>query len=188
MRVVVGVDEVGRGCWAGPLVAAAVILRHRIPGLKDSKKLTRTQREMLAPLIKDQAVAYGLGWVTPQQIDALGLTKATTLAMSAAVAALHVPYDEIIIDGTFNYLPDHAQVTTLVRADDRVAAVSAASILAKAARDDYMRQQARRFPLYAFEQHVGYGTARHRELLHLHGLCELHRLSYRPVKEVLINA
>ena len=159
MAVIVGIDEVGRGCWAGPLVAAAVILppnlfwedcppKGRGMVLRDSKKLSKKQREFLVTQIQSQAKAYGVGWVTPSEIDKLGLTKSVQLAMLRAMKKLHettTEYDEVIIDGNVNFFASVKGLSTdkisaVVRADDTVPAVSAASILAKAARDEYMVQ------------------------------------------------
>jgi ribonuclease HII len=181
----VGVDEVGRGCWAGPLVAGAVILDKPIPGLADSKKLTRLQRQRLNIEIRLKAKAFGLGWVTPQELDKIGLTEAVRLAMQRAVAEIKQPFDEIIVDGNYNYLSDHTGSTCLVKADDSVPAVSAASILAKVARDTFMYEVAQVYPAYQFEKHVGYGTAAHIQALQEHGICDLHRKSFAPVRALL---
>jgi ribonuclease HII len=184
MRIQVGIDEAGRGCWAGPLVAAAVLLHQPVKGLADSKKLSALQRKHLDMQIRASA-SYGMGWVSAQEIDAIGLTAATAQAMAAAVAGLDSTYDEIVIDGTYNYLPALANVRTLAKADALIPAVSAASIIAKVARDEYMMQAALDYPQYQFERHVGYGTALHHELLKMHGVCALHRLSYRPLQALL---
>jgi ribonuclease HII len=181
---IVGIDEVGRGCWAGPLVACAAILHTPVVGLRDSKKLTAKQRLVLALQLRASA-HYGLGWVTPEEIDQLGLTAAVSLAMSRALEQLTEPYTEVIIDGNYNYLPDVTGVSTLVKADDLVPSVSAASILAKVARDRYMTKLGEKLPLYGFEKHVGYGTKLHREALARHGVTSAHRRSYRPVQALL---
>ena len=183
--VTVGIDEVGRGSWAGPLVASAVILRRRIPGLTDSKQLSRRQRERLAEAIEKQAVAIGIGWVEPAMIDEIGLTKAVGLAMRLALEDISEPYDQVIIDGNHNYLPDIPGTKAIVKADASIAAVSAASITAKVVRDKYMRDMAIKLPHYGFDRHVGYGTALHLERLRLHGVSPLHRLSYRPVAALI---
>jgi ribonuclease HII len=180
--MLVGIDEVGRGCWAGPLVAGAVMLRQPITGLRDSKKLTRLQRERLAGIIEIEAAAIGLGWVPSQELDTVGLTQAVRLAMERAIAAIKVPYERIIIDGNYNFLPGFPQAETLIRADDLVPAVSAASIMAKVARDRFMRDAAVQYPGYGFETHVGYGTASHLTALQALGVCKLHRCSFRPVR------
>ena len=180
----VGIDEVGRGCWAGPLVAGAVLLGDPIAGLRDSKRLTKRRREQLDEQIRQRALAYGLGWVSAQEIDALGLTAAVRLAYQRALAAIDVPFTHILIDGSYNFLADDLRATTLVKADATVPAVSAASIIAKVARDAFMREAAVQHPVYGFERHVGYGTAFHQEALQKHGPCVLHRQSFRPVMSV----
>ena len=181
--ITVGIDEVGRGCWAGPLVAGAVILSGPIPGLRDSKKLSKRQREMLTAAITEQASAYGLGWVEPAEIDEIGLSKAVGLAMERALARITGNFDEIIIDGNINFFPNDNRAKAIIKADDSFPAVSAASILAKVARDDYMAEHAQKsFPQYGFDRHVGYGTKQHAALLKMHGISPLHRLSYKPVR------
>lgn len=184
--MILGVDEVGRGCWAGPVVAGAVILRRRIPGLADSKKLTRLQREKLDVKIRRQAIGFGLGWASPQEVDEFGLTEAVRLAMQRAVAEVKVTYEQIIVDGNYNYLSNLPGSSCLVKADDSVAAVSAASIIAKVARDNFMRQiAAQEHPAYQFDRHVGYGTPLHAQLLKLNGICDIHRRSFAPVRALL---
>lgn len=183
--VTVGVDEVGRGCWAGPLVAGAVILSRPIAGLKDSKKLTKKQREAFAGQIHENALAVGLGWAGPDEIDRLGMTAAIRLAMRRALELLDADYDEIIIDGNFNFLKDNPKAGALIKADDSVPAVSAASIVAKVARDDYMAEVADKYPDYGFPSHVGYGTSLHIERLKLYGVSDLHRRSFKPVAALL---
>lgn len=183
--VTVGIDEVGRGCWAGPLVAGAVILERPVAGLRDSKLLSKRQRQSLTVEIKQQAVAIGLGWVSPGEIDALGLTAAVRLAMRRAVAQITIAYDEIIIDGNINFLMDNPKARAVIKADASVPAVSAASIVAKVARDAYMAEVAERYPAYGFDKHVGYGTALHRERLRLHGVSNQHRHSFKPVRTLL---
>jgi ribonuclease HII len=182
--VVVGVDEVGRGCLAGPLVVGAVILPADIAGIKDSKMLTRMQRERLAALILEQG-SCGVGWASPAEVDELGLTAATSLALTRALERLIPEYDEIIIDGSVNYLPDNPKARTVIKADLTIPVVGAASIIAKVARDDYMRVAAARYPDYGFESHVGYGTALHLERLKAHGVSDLHRRSFKPVRALV---
>jgi ribonuclease HII len=186
--MIIGVDEVGRGCWAGPVVAGAVLLDTPIPGLKDSKKLSKKQRELLATAIRMQATAYGLGWVPADEVDRVGLTQAVRLAMQRAVGVIEsigAAYEQIIIDGNYNYLDTNQRSSFLIKADDLVPAVSAASIIAKVARDDYMAAASIACPGYAFERHVGYGTAAHSAALKLLGVCELHRTSFAPIKALL---
>ncbi len=186
--ITVGIDEVGRGCWAGPLVAAAVVLTGRIEGLRDSKKLTAHERTRLDQLIKAQAMCYGMGWVWPEEIDAIGLTKAVSRAMETALSAIDCKYEEIIIDGSYNFLPLVIRLRTQIKADDSVPAVSAASIVAKVARDAYMAQASAMYPGYGFESNVGYGTAAHILALQQYGVTPLHRQSYKPIKQILVQS
>lgn len=179
---VIGVDEVGRGCWAGPLYAAAVILDKPIDGLRDSKKTTRLQRNKLSYIITHQALAYGIGRASVLEIDKHGLTHAVRLAMQRAVKKIKAPYEIIIIDGNFNFLNDMITSQTLVKADTTIPAVSAASIIAKVARDEYMGRQDAHYPGYGFSDHVGYGTAFHRQALQLYGLTPLHRRTVKPIR------
>jgi ribonuclease HII len=184
--MLVGIDEVGRGCWAGPLVAGAVILQQPISGLRDSKKLSKKQRQTLAHATYEQAAAVGLGWVYPEEIDTVGLSNAVGLAMERALAQISEEFDEIIIDGNINFFPNDLRARAVIKADDSVPAVSAASIVAKVARDSYMSTDAHeQFPLYEFNKHVGYGTKLHMELLRLYGVTPLHRKSYKPVMAIM---
>ncbi|HSX07850.1 MAG TPA: ribonuclease HII [Candidatus Saccharimonadales bacterium] len=185
--MIVGIDEVGRGCWAGPLVAAAVALAEPIPGLKDSKKLSKAQRERLSALVYEKAQATGIGWVSPVEIDQLGLTAAVRLAMRRALEAITAPYDRVIIDGNLNFLSDNPKTEALIKADDLIPAVSAASIIAKVARDNYMAALKGEYQKYDFAKHVGYGTALHRQLLVLHGVSDIHRRSFKPIAALLAS-
>ncbi len=180
--MIVGIDEVGRGCWAGPVVAGAVILGKPITGLKDSKKLSKPQRERLAALVWAQALAAGVGRVSAAELDSIGLTAAVGLAMQRALDTIKIPYERIIIDGGYNFLAADSKSETLVRADNLIPSVSAASIIAKVARDQYMAGLAGDYKKYQFEKHVGYGTALHRRLLEQHGVCDLHRRSFKPIQ------
>jgi len=180
--MIVGVDEVGRGCWAGPVVAGTALLDKSISGLKDSKKLSKKQRERLDAEIRISAVAFGIGWVPASEVDVIGLTEAVRLAMERALAQITVSYDELVIDGNYNYFPKHPHSRALIGADNIIPAVSAASIIAKVARDKYMATMAAVFPGYAFERHVGYGTVAHRSAISRLGLCELHRRSFKPIQ------
>ncbi|HSX36794.1 MAG TPA: ribonuclease HII [Patescibacteria group bacterium] len=179
--VTAGIDEVGRGCWAGPVVAGAVILNNPIAGLKDSKKLSKKQRDKMAAEIQIQAVAIGLGWVQPFEIDEIGLTAAVGLAMQRALDQIKAEYDEIIIDGNYNFFPEDPKAKALAKADDLVPAVSAASIVAKVERDKYMSELQGHYANYQFGKHVGYGTALHLELLRKFGVSDVHRKSFKPV-------
>lgn len=183
--MILGIDEVGRGPWAGPLVVGAVVLGGgTIEGLTDSKKLTKKRREELDILIREQATGYGLGWVHADEIDAIGLSEALRVATKRAVEQVAVPYHEIIIDGTINFLADTTKgryVTTMKKADLLVPSVSAASIIAKVARDTFMAEQDHTYEGYKFASHVGYGTAAHRAAIERSGLTPLHRLSFAPI-------
>lgn len=177
--VICGVDEAGRGPLAGPVYAAAVILPPHldIPGLNDSKKLTDKRRRELMPIIMEQAVAYGIGSASEQEIDEINILQATFLAMQRAIDQLKGKADFALIDG--NREKDFGlPVMTVVKGDSRSANIAAASILAKVSRDDYMDELAKQYPEYGFEVHKGYGTKAHYDALRTHGHCPAHRLSF----------
>lgn len=180
-KVIIGIDEVGRGSWAGPLVVGAVILDQEIVGIADSKTIDKKRRREIAQTIRQRCVAASTGWVSPAEVDELGLTKATTLAINRAIEDIKI-YDCIIIDGSINFLKENLKAFNVIKADALVPAVSAASIVAKVARDEYMAEQALIYPDYGFDSHVGYGTARHKKALIDYGITSLHRKSYKPVK------
>jgi len=185
MDMILGIDEVGRGPWAGPLVVGAVVLGDAsIEGLTDSKKLTKKKRDALDVLIRRDAAGFGLGWVAAAEIDTVGLGAALRLATIRAVEQINTPYHEIIIDGTINFLSETTKgryVTTIPKADLLIQSVSAASIIAKVARDNYMALQDDIYPGYGFTSHVGYGTAAHRAAIDALGVTPLHRLSFAPL-------
>lgn len=207
--MIVGIDEVGRGCWAGPLVAAAVGFADNIfiPELDDSKKLTAKKRTTLIPVIQSSTDQIGIGWVWPKEINRYGLTVSVQLAMHRALDQLTPPNNsatKIIIDGNTNYLKDllhnkalfskdkplkweesAMESEVLVGGDGLVPAISAASVVAKVARDEYMRQISKKYPQYGFDKHVGYGTKVHLEALKLYGVLSIHRVNYKPVKAIL---
>lgn len=177
-------DEAGRGSWAGPVVAAAVILPKglRLSGLDDSKKLTSTQREVLFPKIT-KACAYGVGVASHLEVDEHGLLHATHLAFSRALGQLQVKADHLYIDGRDNFtfpIPH----TSVIRGDQLYRCIAAASILAKVTRDHLMVELAKTHPNYGFETHKGYGTQHHQRTLHRFGVSELHRKSYKPIKNL----
>jgi ribonuclease HII len=184
--IVAGVDEAGRGPLAGPVVAAAVVLdrRRRIRGLKDSKKLTAAERTRLAREIRRKAVAFGVAHATPAEIDEINILQATLRAMERAVGRLAVVPDLVRVDG--NQLPRFEGVDRtfllepIVDGDVKVAAISAASILAKVCRDRLMRRWHRRYPDYGFDRHKGYATEQHLAALGLFGPCPIHRRSFAP--------
>lgn len=179
IRLIAGVDEAGRGPLAGPVCAAAVILppEIEIPGLNDSKKLSDKQRRALFPVIKELAVAYGIGFATEKEIDEINILQATFLAMRRAVDQLDVKPEQLFIDG--NCACDFGiPAETVIHGDSLSASIAAASVLAKVTRDDYMLEQAQIHPQYGFEIHKGYGTKAHYAALEEHGPCVLHRMSF----------
>lgn len=187
MKQVAGVDEAGRGPLAGPVVAAAVILDPGIEiiGVKDSKALSEKRRTVLADKIRQQAVAWALGRAEVEEIDQLNILQASLLAMERAVAALPVNPDHVQVDG--NQCPRlSCSVEAIVKGDRDVAAIAAASILAKVARDEEMRALDRRYPEYHFARHKGYPTRQHVSLLQQYGASPVHRRSFGPVRAVLL--
>ena len=181
-----GVDEAGRGPLAGPVMAAAVMLDpdRPIDGLRDSKKLSAAARERLADAIRERAAAWCVAEASVAEIDRLNILNATMLAMQRAVAGLGRAPDEVLVDG--NRCPNWAwRSQAVVKGDDKVAAIAAASILAKTVRDQFMRSLNDDYPAYGFAQHMGYGTAAHLAALKAHGACPQHRRSFSPVKLVL---
>ena len=192
---ILGIDEVGRGPLAGPLVVGAVILPENKPEwvfeLKDSKKLSVKKRELLNELILKEAVATGLGWVFSEELDNVGIAEALRLATRRAVKSvqgLHASFSQIVIDGKVNFLAETAlgrYVSTMPKADNLVKEVSAASIIAKVARDHYMYDVGLKFPGYGFEKHVGYGTAAHLRAIRELGICKEHRKSFEPIKSMV---
>ena len=178
-EIICGVDEAGRGPLAGPVCAAAVILPMglEIPGLTDSKKLTDKKRRELFPVIKEQAIAYGIGLASHEEIDEINILQATYLAMERALAQLSVKPDIALIDG--NRAKDFGlPVRTVVKGDSLSMNIAAASILAKVTRDDLMLELAEKYPEYGFEVHKGYGTKAHYEALRAHGASEIHRKTF----------
>ncbi|MDR2710349.1 MAG: ribonuclease HII [Burkholderiales bacterium] len=185
--LIAGVDEAGRGPLAGNVVAAAVILDPDKPisGLRDSKALSAKTRERLAQEIRESALAFALGEATVEEIDRLNILQATMLAMQRAVAALPLPPNEVWADG--NRAPALSYpVRAIVKGDRDVAAISAASILAKTTRDAQMAALDARYPVYGFRQHKGYGTAAHLAALAAHGACPEHRKSFAPVAQTVL--
>lgn len=178
-RVICGVDEAGRGPLAGPVCAAAVILPKncRIDGLDDSKKLSDKRRRELFPVIKEQAVAYGIAMADHNEIDEMNILQAMFLAMERAIAQLSVKPELALIDG--NRSRDFGiPVETVVHGDSRSASIAAASILAKVTRDDYMLEMAQAYPGYGFEIHKGYGTKAHYAALRELDACPIHRRTF----------
>ena len=187
-RLVAGVDEAGRGAWAGPLVAGAVILTDRLdsvpadwPGVRDSKMMTHDQREAVYETILTRVLAVGVGSVAPDEIDLLGLTAANELAMARAVRALTLQPNALLVDAFV--LPSVAiYQQSLIKGDTRSLSIAAASIVAKVTRDRQLVVLAEQYPGYGFEQHRGYGAAFHQAALAKLGSCPSHRLSYAPLR------
>lgn len=179
VNVICGVDEAGRGPLAGPVCAAAVILppHLEIPGLTDSKKLTDKKRRELYPIIKEQAIAYGIGMASEQEIDEINILQATFLAMQRALDQLNIKPDLALIDG--NREKDFGiSVKTVVKGDSLSMNIAAASILAKVTRDDLMVKLAEEYPQYGFEIHKGYGTKAHYAALTVYGPSPIHRMTF----------
>ena len=184
--LVAGVDEAGRGPLAGPVVAAAVILDERQPiqGLADSKKLSAKRREALFDEIRAKVLCCSIAQASVEEIDALNILQATLLAMRRAVLGLRLPPKLVLVDG--NRLPVlDIRSEAIVKGDEKVPCISAASILAKVTRDRWCKQYHVEFPQYGFDQHKGYGTAEHLAALRQNGACPQHRKTFRPVREVL---
>ncbi|MGA1155557.1 MAG: ribonuclease HII [Burkholderiaceae bacterium] len=219
--LVIGVDEAGRGPWAGPVTAAAVVLGPKacplqLAPVRDSKALTAKRREALVPVIKAQALAWGVGWSEVDEIDGLGILMSTFVAMQRAVHALFLsasctqgesarslnvyaqaltgPKVQLIVDGSLHparYLGEREwpwPTEIMVKADATQLEVAAASILAKTARDTRMVALAKDYPGYGFELHAGYGTKQHQEALRRLGPVAIHRKSFRPIRELLLNS
>ena len=179
VKIICGVDEAGRGPLAGPVCAAAVILPEHLelPGLTDSKKLTDKKRRELFPLIQEQAIAYGIGFATEQEIDEINILQATFLAMQRALDQLNVRPDLALIDG--NREKDFGlPVKTVVKGDSLSANIAAASILAKVTRDNLMVELAEKYPQYGFDIHKGYGTKAHYAALREYGASPIHRMTF----------
>lgn len=176
---IAGIDEAGRGPMAGPVVAAAVILkdRARLPGLDDSKKLSLKKREELFPKVISNALAYSITIVSHLTIDEINILNATRLANKLCVRYLNPNPDFILLDGNDKQFLNHP-FDTIIKGDSKVKSIAAASILAKVTRDRIMQYYAEKYPEYAFEKHMGYGTRQHRSALEQYGPCSIHRKSY----------
>ena len=186
-RIEAGCDEAGRGCLAGPVTAAAVILPENFSNdvLNDSKQLTERQRDALRPIIEREAVAWAVAFVSPQEIDEINILKASFLAMHRAVAALKVRPEALLIDG--NRVTPYAGIphTCIVKGDGKMMSIAAASVLAKTHRDEYMRRIATEYPQYGWEVNKGYPTKAHREAIARFGATVYHRASFRLLNQQL---
>ena len=184
-RIECGVDEAGRGCLAGPVFAAAVILPESFSNelLNDSKQLTERQRYALRPIIEAEAVAYAVGVVFPDEIDKINILNASFLAMTRAIEALNVKPEHLLIDGNRFKSKLLIPFTTIVKGDGKMMSIAAASVLAKTYRDDYMNKIAEEYPQYDWLENKGYPTAKHRDAIVEHGITPYHRLTFKGVKE-----
>ena len=185
---IAGLDEAGRGAWAGPVVAAVVIfppitnLEQNLWGVRDSKQMNVHQREFWAEIIREHALAWGVGSAEHSEIDQLGILPATRLAMQRALGQLSESPDHLLIDALV--LPNlNTPQTALIKGDQRSLSIAAASILAKTTRDALMRQEDDSYPVYGFSRHKGYGTRFHQQALAENGPCAIHRMSFRPLRK-----
>ena len=186
-RIEAGCDEAGRGCLAGPVVAAAVILPSDFshPLLDDSKKMTDKNREALVPIIHAEAVAYGVAEVSPQEIDQINILNASFLAMQRAVDKLKTCPDHLLIDGNRFRTEKDVPYTCIIKGDGIYASIAAASVLAKTYRDQLMHQLAEEFPMYGWQTNVGYPTIKHREAIKKYGTTRYHRMSFQLLPKQL---
>ena len=184
-RIECGVDDAGRGCLAGPVFAAAVILPEDFENelLNDSKQLTEKQRYDLRPIIEEQAIAHAVGIVFPDEIDKINILNASFLAMTRAVESLNVKPEHLLIDGNRFKSKLLIPFTTVVKGDGKMMSIAAASVLAKTYRDDYMNKIAEEYPQYDWLENKGYPTAKHRDAIAEHGITPYHRLTFKGVKE-----
>ena len=184
-RIECGVDEAGRGCLAGPVFAAAVILPEDFENelLNDSKQLTEKQRYELRPIIEEKAIAYAVGIVFSDEIDKINILNASFLAMTRAVESLNVKPEHLLIDGNRFKSKLLIPFTTVVKGDGKMMSIAAASILAKTYRDDYMNKIAEEYPAYDWLENKGYPTAKHRDAIAQYGITPYHRLTFKGVKE-----
>lgn len=182
-----GTDEAGRGPLAGPVVAAAVILKKgaRLDGVDDSKKLTEKKRESLIQLIKENAIAIGIGVVSPKEIDKINIYRAAKKAMVSAIEALKIRPEYILADAMMLEEELKIPCQSVIKGDQKSISIAAASIVAKVTRDQYMYEMDKVFPEYGFKKHKGYPTKAHIEALKIHGICEIHRKTFEPIKSMI---
>lgn len=195
MVLVAGLDEAGRGAWAGPVTAGAAILHlehhdllAELDGVKDSKLCTPLMRDRLYDLVTNEAIAYGVGHASAAEIDEIGISAATRTAMMRALDTLNHQPDALLIDGRYTRLSKTTlPQKCLVRGEQQSISIAAASIVAKVSRDRLMIELDAQYPDYGFARHKGYGTAQHRQALQTHGPCPVHRYSFRPIRSTLIE-
>jgi len=185
-----GADEVGRGSWAGPIVATAMInkkskIKYKKLQIRDSKKLTERKREEIFNcLIDDSDIIYNVAWVSSKQIDKIGLGKANQLVLKKAVEGLKTKPDYILVDG-FMIKDLKISQERIVKGDEKILSIAVASIIAKVSRDRYMKKLAKKYPQYGFEKHKGYGTKQHLKAIKRFGICSEHRRGFKPIKQFL---
>ena len=186
-RLEAGCDEAGRGCLAGPVVAAAVILPLDFshPHLNDSKKMTEADREALVPIIKEHAISFGIAEVSNTEIDDINILNASFLAMNRAVEQLQQIPDHLLIDGNRFRTEMSIPYTCVIKGDGKYASIAAASVLAKTYRDELMKSLARDFPQYGWQTNVGYPTIKHRDAIRAHGPTKHHRMSFQLLTKQL---
>lgn len=184
---IAGVDEVGRGPLAGPVVAAAVILPKNfyLPGLNDSKKLSEAKREEFYTVISKEAISIGLGIIPAKTIDEVNIYQATKIAMKKALLQLKVKPEHLLVDAM--EIPIEIPQTSIIKGDAKSISIAASSIIAKVTRDQLMKRLATEFPQYGFDKHMGYGTSFHLEAIKKYGILNEHRKSFSPIKEMLIK-
>lgn len=185
-KLICGVDEAGRGPLAGPVVAAAVILKPNVKiDVTDSKKLTKKKRRKLVPLIIDNSIAVAISFIDNQEIDKINILEASKKAMLEAIKGLKVKPDYVLSDAI--KLEDELSIPTeaIIKGDLKVASIASASIIAKEARDDYMETIDLKYPMYGFKKHMGYPTKIHIEMIKKYGICEIHRKTFKPIKEMI---
>jgi ribonuclease HII len=187
-NLICGVDEAGRGPLAGPVFAACVVLNpvHKIEGLSDSKKLSEKKRNILTHIIKTNSMAWAIAYASVEEIDQLNILQASLLAMKRAVESLPFTPDKVLVDGSHSPRLD-LTVHAIVKGDSLVPEISAASILAKTARDAEMWALHKSFPNYGFDQHKGYPTKKHIVALQVHGISAVHRRSFSPVRKLILH-
>ncbi len=199
-RILIGIDEVGRGCLAGPVHAAAVcldidLLQSKIPDylrwVRDSKTLSAAKRQTLLPLLREAAVFASIQIASPREIDEVNISGACFLAMQRCLTQLPPQLDRdritLLVDGNKPIPGVELDQVCVIGGDLSCLSIAAASILAKEARDDFMREAARDFPQFGFDRHVGYGTKTHLDLIRIHGICDLHRRGFKPISDILLE-
>ena len=185
-QLIAGVDEAGKGSWAGPIIAGAVILNPqiKIKGIKDSKLLRAPERKKIFTEIIKHSVSYGLGEVSAKEIDEIGISQANVLAIQRALDQLSPAPDYILIDAVkMEY--KNIKTKSVIDGDHKITSIAAASIIAKVSRDQIMEQLDEQYPQYSFKQHKGYGTNHHWHMINQHGISVIHRKSFRPMKDLL---